>query len=165
MMDRAQFEGVADSLKIDQAVRFDRHQMAEAYPPIGMDMFKALALARGGNRPEPVMNTIDQVRQFCARHGLEPSFSPMDGSVTIRPKAKDCGTCHGRKKVQQYERVNPRLPMTRSTRMVKFELVDCPTCAGVGWSRAPGDPDARFGNHSASDAWIAARRHEREAQS
>lgn len=156
---RYEIETLADSLKVGQAVRYDRHKIADAYPPMGMDYIRALVIEENGNRPEPVMTTEDQVRQFCARQGLVLFFNPLDGSVTFRPMTIRCTTCCGSGKVQQLERTPRKISsLFSSVATINFKIADCETCGGLGQIRAPGDPYARFGDHSASDAWIARRR-------
>lgn len=158
---RYQIEQTTGELKANQAVQYTRVQLEEAFPPTGgfyeHALMRAMALANGGNRPEPVMSTEDQVRQFAARGGLNVVFSPMDGHATFEPKRAACEKCHCVGKVQLYDRPARamRAPPGFAVAKITSEIVTCDACDGLGYVRAPSDPKARFGDHSASDDWIA----------
>jgi len=62
-------EGIIQHLKPGQIARFDRGFISEIWPPRGRALFQNIALAYGGNRPEPIESTLYQFQRWVDRVG------------------------------------------------------------------------------------------------
>lgn len=155
---RSVIENTLPQLAKGQAVMFDAFFVADAYPPLGMDLFSVMTLEFGGNRPEPVQTTEDRFREKCERLGLslrqswEPSGAPV--WLVYRDPVR-CEKCRGG--AQQISRqptlrsgYEPQVDQITAT----VTLEPCSVCEGTVTVAKPHDDTIRHGDYSASDAWI-----------
>lgn len=163
---RDDFESGMLAMKLGQAFRLNRRHIEEAWPMIGGDLRKALSLDRAGNRPEPVMTSEERLRQFCARNGLKLTFDRLGQHADAEHIREQCPECKGAKLIRRIvpsaeERMAPSFAGNPGEEFVTMETIDCPVCSARGWVPAKGDPNARFGDWSAVDAWLARKAAER----
>lgn len=167
---RAHVERAVKAIGMGHAREFTYDVIEQAYPPVSMEggflgMFRAMSLAAGGNRPEPVMTSMDRFKTFLAREGYcISSDRPWDRAYTVSRKGEICRPCEGigKRMVVDQDQEGYRLGASISPiATLTCSLVTCQACQGRGYVPAAGDPAARFGDHSASDAWIAAKHQQR----
>lgn len=169
---RGHIEGLIKSMPLGHRCRVGYSQVSLAYPHVGPDgsmlgAFQAIALAANGNRPEPIMTPFDRFKTFLAREGYVISFdNPVAELFEIERGREKCGHCRGWGKRQHVD-IGPEGPTEGpgddASATVSWSIQPCQPCGGRGYLPASGDPDARFGDHSASDAWIAAQNRKRTA--
>lgn len=162
-MTRSRIEETVLGMNLGERVGFAIGDVESAYPATGMNLMHAIALDRGGNRPEPAMSSDDHLRQFCARNGFDVWRDDFNHRYEVERRRVACACCGGRRLRPQVESV-PQVRPDGSLGLVNvaMQYLRCEHCSGSGSSAWSGDPDARFGDHSASDAWIARKRLERE---
>lgn len=151
------------SLKPGQAVNFSRHLVEEKFKPRGQNLLQALALASGGNRPEPVQTSMDVFKEFLAKHGCELWHENLlDSKITVKRKTKICPTCGGRGIVQMFHTSGMGISSDPGVSTVEIETENCQKCDGNGAVGADPDYDYRSGDYDASDGWIREKYGDRE---
>lgn len=149
------------SMKVGYRIAISMRDLAKTFPPVGLCAFSAMSLAFNGNRPEPAQSTEDRAREFAAHNGLSVTFDFQRSEAIFEQLGARCPLCGGRGQLVRADNFKiSRAPMRTEVPVrlaSKMRLEQCPTCEGSGQIKNPGDPLARFGDYSDSDAWIASR--------
>lgn len=155
---RRTIEQKIKALELGQIIRFSFETIRKAYPARGDDPFIA-ALSSGKNRPEPVMTSEDRFCTFLAQEGFVVAAKDMiDAFYAVERGRQKCGKCRGDGRIYSPEPLSwaeRTAVRQRESCELSLKPAPCQNCGGRGYLPAAGDPAARFGDHSASDAWIA----------
>lgn len=121
-------------MRYGRSVVIDRSDVQKAWPPTGdhdnsdLGVFRAMALAAGGNRPEDSYTTEERIS-----NDLDKSFTwdmqPWDGNYVFHRKVSACPKCKGQGSYQAYdETVSPLFDLSASVPMDETITVKTVTC-------------------------------------